>query len=71
MDERDELLKRRLDEVVGTRFREAGLLKWILGAFFAIAAAVLVVVLIESHRLPPAAQMPAPKPVTVTIVPAR
>jgi hypothetical protein len=79
MDDKDEIA-RRLDEVVGTRYHEArtfgehvrlGLVKWILGVVFAIAAAVLVVVLIESHRMPPAAQVPAPKPVTVTIVPAR
>ncbi len=80
MDDPDELLKRRLDEVVGTRYHEArslseliriGAVKWILGVAFAIAAAVLIVVVIESHRMPPAAQQPSPKPVTVTIVPAR
>jgi len=80
VDERDELLRRRLDEVVGNRYHEAsgisqriraGWRKWLLGVLFAIVAAVLVVVLIESHRMPPSAQRPSPKPVTVTIVPAR
>ena len=80
MDERDELLKRRLDQVVGNRYHEAsgisqriraGWRKWLLGVLFAIVAAVLVVALIETHRMPPAAQRPAPKPITVTIVPAR
>ena len=47
------------------------MLTWLLGVLFAIVAAVLVVALIESHRMPPAAQRPSPKPITVTIVPAR
>ena len=46
------------------------LAKWLVGAVGAAFAAALVVYLIESHRLPPAAQALPPKPVTVTIVPA-
>jgi len=65
---------------VGERFREDArdpvqrwrdrLAKWLLGAAGAVGAAALVVYLIESHRLPPAAvEKTPPKPVTVTIVP--
>ena len=81
MDDRDELLKRRLDEVVGTRYEEArgipgriraGWPKWVLGALFAILAACLVVLLIERHRLPPEGTVEsAKKPVMVRILPAR
>ena len=79
MDDRDELLKRRLDEVVGTRYHEArdiperirvGWPKWVLGALFAILAACLVVLLIERHRLPPDGKVEAvKKPVVVRILP--
>jgi len=65
---------------VGERFREDSrdparrwrnlLLKWLLGAACAVGAAVLVVYMIESHRLPPAQEKVPAKPVTVTIVPA-
>jgi len=65
---------------VGDRFAEDGrapmhrwrnrLAKWLVGAVGAVFAAALVFYLIESHRLPPAAQALPPKPVTVTIVPA-
>jgi hypothetical protein len=79
MDERDELA-RRLDEVVGTRYHEArnasemirvGLAKWILGVVFAIGAVCLIVVVIERHRLPPAAAPQPAKPVVVKILPAK
>lgn len=81
MDDRDELLKRRLDEVVGTSYHEArsvservrvGWRKWLFGALFAIAAACLVVLVIERHRLPPegTVENARAKPVTVTILPS-
>ena len=76
---------RKLEQVVGARFDEhAGhparrwrhaMLKWGVGAACAVGAAALVFYGIESHRLPSAAQLeatkPPPKPVTVTIVPAK
>ena len=79
--DRDELLKRRLDQVVGTRYEEArtvsgrvrlGWRKWLLGALFAIIAACVVVLVIERHRLPTqGAVQSVRKPVEVTILPSR
>lgn len=45
------------------------LAKWLVGAAGAVCAAVAVIYLIESHRLPPGVEKAPPKPVTVTIVP--
>ena len=80
MDDRDELLKRRLDEVVGTSYHEArnlperirvGWRKWLLGVLFAIGAASVIVLVIERHRLPPEGKVEAVrKPVTVRILPS-
>jgi hypothetical protein len=77
----DPKVARRLDQVVGNRYDEdAGhparrwrkaVLKWMVAAACAVGAASLIVYTIESHRLPPAAQAPAPKPVTVQIIPAK
>ena len=80
--ERERELRRRLDEVVGNEYDAPHLrgftawlrsrwLKWVLGVAFAIAAMLLIVYTIESHRLP--ATMPAPekKPVPVRIIPPR
>lgn len=72
-----EELKRKLDDVVGTRFDplDSGaafrkrLPKWIAGIICAIAAAALIVWVIEAHRLPPQMPRPAVKPVPVQIVP--
>ncbi len=68
-------IRKRLDEVVGTRFdarRDAA--KWIAAAVLAVLAACLVVYTLESHRLPSEEALKAAKsrkPVEVTIVPAR
>ena len=81
-EERDRQVRRKLDEVVGTGFdqpRMRGLgawlgsrwLKWVLGVAFAVAAMLLIVYTIESHRLPPSIPAPVKKPVPVQIVPAR
>ena len=80
MDDRDELLKRRLDEVVGTSYHEArsvservrlGWRKWVLGTLFAIVAACVVVLVIERHRLPTEeAKRAMRKPVEVMILPS-
>jgi len=80
----DEEIARRLDDVVGTHYHEArdlpervrlGWGKWLLGVLFAIGAACVVVLVIESHRMPSgakieAAKTEAAKPVTVRILPA-
>jgi len=81
MEDLERDIARKLDKVVGARFDEdAGqparrwrkaILKWVIGAACAVGAASLVFYTIESHRLPPAAQAPAPKPVTVQIIPAK
>jgi hypothetical protein len=69
---------RKLDQVVGKRFEEGGrgrmrakLAKWTIGALCAVAAAALVIAVIETHRLPREMPQRAAKPVTVTIVPAK
>ncbi len=72
-----EEVKRRLDDLVGTQFDPIDsraalrrrLLKWIAGALCAVAAAALIVLVIEAHRLPPNVPQRAAKPVEVTIVP--
>ena len=79
MDDRDEVLKRRLDQVVGTSYHEGrnvservrlGWRKWLLGALFAVGAACVVVMVIERHRLPSEEAVKAVrKPVEVTILP--
>jgi uncharacterized membrane protein len=75
-------LRRKLDEVVGTEFdtpRQRGIagwlgsrwLKWVLGVAFAVAAMLLIVYTIESHRMPPKPLPPEKKPVAVQIIPPR
>jgi hypothetical protein len=81
MEDLDRDVSRKLDQVVGARFDEdAGhparrwrnaILKWVVAACCAVGTAALIVYTIESHRLPPAAQAPSPKPVTVQIIPAK
>ena len=74
----DEAVKRKLDEVVGTRFDPIDtkaalrdrLLKWLAGALCAAAAVSVIVFVIESHRLPPHVPRPAAKPVVIQIVPS-
>ena len=77
--DRDEV-KRKLDDVVGTQFDplDSGkalrkrLPVWIAGVLCAIAAAALIVWVIETHRLPPENARPVTKkPVPVQIVPAQ
>ena len=79
-DERE--LRRKLDEVVGTDFDaphargfgawlKARWLKWVLGILFGVAAMLLVVYTIESHRAPPVQPVPAKKAVPVQILPPR
>ena len=76
-------VRKRLDEVVGTRFDEArggfasrvrhGAVKWIVAAVLAVATAGLVVYTIESHRLPSDEALKAAsqrKPVEIMIVPS-
>lgn len=70
-----EQIDRKLDEVVGRRFDEPGvrarIVKWVVAAACAAAAAGAVVWVIESHRLPPENARPvAKKPVMIQIVPA-
>ncbi|HEY2628553.1 MAG TPA: hypothetical protein VGI57_05465 [Usitatibacter sp.] len=80
LDDPQRQVHRKLDQVVGKSFDEDGgrrwrkVVKWIVAAACAVGTAALVVYGIESHRLPPAAQMPPPpppKPVTVQIIPAK
>jgi hypothetical protein len=81
MEELDRDVARKLDEVVGSRFDEDAknparrwrntFVKWLVAACLAVGTAALIVYTIESHRLPPAAQMPPPKPVMVQILPAK
>ena len=81
-EERAREVRRRLDEVVGTDYDapqmrgigawvRARWMKWLLGLLFAVAAMLLVVYTIESHRLPPNIPPPAQKAVPVQIIPAR
>ena len=67
-------VRKRLDEVVGTRFDESRRpTKWVVAALLAIGAAALVVYVIESHRLPSDEALRAAaqrKPVQVIIVPS-
>ena len=80
MKDAEREIARKLDEVVGGRFREDAhdsarrwrhtIARWALGAAGAVGAAALVVYLIESHRMPPQPVKPAAKPVTVQILPA-
>jgi len=42
-----------------------------VAACLAVGTAALIVYTIESHRMPPPAQMPPAKPVTVQILPAK
>ena len=65
---------KKLDEIVGTKFETAEetrnrLVIWIIGALFAVAGVSLIVLVIESHRLPKDVPRPATKPVEVQIVP--
>lgn len=75
-------MRKRLDEVVGTRYDEARgdfgsrlrqrAAKWIVAAVLAVATAGLIVYTIESHRLPSDEALKAAserKPVQVIIVP--
>jgi hypothetical protein len=81
-EEREREVRRKLDEVVGSDFDAPRLqgfaawlrsrwLKWLLGVVFAIAAMLLIVYTIESHRLPPVTPTTAKKPVSVQIIPPR
>ena len=76
-------VRKRLDEVVGTRFDEArgglasrlrhGAAKWIIAAMLAVGTAGLIVYTLESHRLPSDEALKAAaqrKPVEIVIVPA-
>ena len=81
-EERARELRRRLDQVVGTEYDtphfgdfaawlRSRWLKWVLGVVFAVAAMLLIVYTIESHRLPPTTPAAAKKPVSVQIIPPR
>ena len=70
MDDRD--LEKALAAVVPEAPRESigkRMAKWLLAALAAVAAAALVVTIIETHKLPP--NPPQKKPVPVQIVPAK
>lgn len=74
----EEAIKRNLDQVVGIEYDPIDsklalrrrLFKWIAGALCAVAAAALIVFIIESHRLPPKVPPRAAKPVVIQIVPS-
>ena len=81
-EERARQIRRKLDEVVGAEFDQPHLrgfgawirarwLKWLLGIVAAIAVPVLIVYMIESHRLPPEGAPAPKKAVPVLIIPAR
>lgn len=72
----EEAIKRKLDDVVGTKYDPDNtialrrrLAKWFAGAIFAIAAVSVIVYVIESHRLPRDVPPRAAKPVVIQIVP--
>lgn len=76
MNTRDSAVGKKLDEIVGTSYETPNqgglgklLVKALVGTLCALAAVVTVVWVIEAHRLPKEMPRPAPKPVTVTIVP--
>jgi len=81
MEDAEREIARKLDDVVGGRFREDAhdparrwrhaIAKWVVAAAAAVGAAASVVYLIESHRMPPHPVKPAQKPVTVQILPAK
>jgi hypothetical protein len=81
MEDAERQVARKLDEIVGGRFREDAhdparrwrntIAKWVIAAAAAVGAAASVVYLIESHRLPAQPVTPVQKPVTVEILPAR
>ena len=81
MADLDRDVARKLDEIVGRRFDEDAkhparrwrnaVVKWVVAACLAVGTAALIVYTIESHRMPPPAQMPPAKPVTVQILPAK
>jgi hypothetical protein len=65
---------KKLDEIVGTKFETAGetrsrIVKCVIGALFAVTAVSLIVLVIESHRLPKDVPRRAAKPVEIQIVP--
>ena len=79
-EQRAREVRRRLDEVVGTDYDaphlqslsawlKARWLKWALGLVCAVAAMLLVVYTIESHRMP-TVTLPK-KPVPVQIIPPK
>ncbi len=75
MDDPFAQIGKKLDEVVGARYREPGagerIAKWLLAGACAVGAMCVVVWMIESHRLPPeGARAPAKKPVMIEILPA-
>jgi hypothetical protein len=81
LDDPEHQIARKLDQLVGKSFHEDAketpgkrwrnaIVKVVVAALCAVATAGLVFYGIESHRLPPAAQMPPPKPVTVQILPS-
>jgi hypothetical protein len=81
-EKREREIRKKLDEVVGADFdaprvrgwREwvkSRWMKWALGVAFAVAAMLLVVYTIESHRMPPTKPVPVKKPVPVQIIPVR
>ena len=81
MDDPERDVAKKLDEVVGERFDEGAkgvaarirqkLVKWILGALLAVGAVAVIVLTIESHRLPPEGAPPPPKILKIQIIPGR
>jgi hypothetical protein len=79
MDDPERDVAKKLDEVVGERFDEGAkgvaarmrqnLAKWIVGALLAVGAVTVIVLVIESHRLPPKTAAPPPKPLIIKIIP--
>ena len=79
-ERREREIRQRLDDVIGTDFDaphahgfgawlKSRWMKWALGVIFAVAAMLLIVYTIESHRMP--TTIPAKKPIPVQIIPAR
>ncbi len=81
MEDPNEVVKKKLDEVVGSEYDgeargllervRGGIARWIVAAVLAVAMVGLIAWTIESHRLPPEGAKPVARPVPVQIIPAK
>jgi hypothetical protein len=80
--ERDALIKRELDAVIGDRYVERTsesaplrlrrkAMKWLLGAVLAIAMATSIALVLHKHLVQPQAAPDPAKPVVIRILPPR